>query len=71
MVLLNSDLKQRVYMRVPCDIVNVTNMLCLLDQAIKGLKKANRAGNNTIHAVFMQIGFKRSSAIQCVYVKGF
>ena len=44
-------------------------MMCKLDKAIDGLKQSVSAWNKTIHAVFLQIGFRSSGADQCVYVK--
>uniref|UniRef100_A0AAV1VI21 Reverse transcriptase Ty1/copia-type domain-containing protein n=1 Tax=Peronospora matthiolae TaxID=2874970 RepID=A0AAV1VI21_9STRA len=66
---LNSDLKEEVYMEVPNGIANAEKMMCKLDKAIYGLKQAASAWNKTIHAVFLQIGFRSSGADQCIYVK--
>ncbi|KAE8880335.1 Retrovirus-related Pol polyprotein from transposon TNT 1-94 [Phytophthora fragariae] len=67
---LNSDLKEQVSMEVPYGITNAENMMCKLDKAIYGLKQAASAWHQTIHAVFMKIGFCSCGADQCVYVKG-
>jgi hypothetical protein len=67
---LNSDLKEQVFMEVPYGITNAENMMCKLDKAIYGLKQAASAWHQTIHAVFMKIGFRSCGADQCVYVKG-
>uniref|UniRef100_H3H572 Polyprotein n=2 Tax=Phytophthora ramorum TaxID=164328 RepID=H3H572_PHYRM len=67
---LNSDLKEQVFMEVPYGILNAEHMMCKLDKAIYGLKQAASAWHQTIHAVFMKIGFHSCGADQCVYVKG-
>ncbi|GMF25738.1 unnamed protein product [Phytophthora fragariaefolia] len=67
---LNSDLMEQVFMEVPYGITNAENMMCKLDKAIYGLKQAASAWHQTIHAVFMKIGFRSCGADQCVYVKG-
>ncbi|KAE8963868.1 hypothetical protein PF011_g28877 [Phytophthora fragariae] len=67
---LNSDLKEQVFMEVPYGITNAENMMCKLDKAIYGLKQAASAWHQTIHAVFMKIGFRSCGTDQCVYVKG-
>ena len=45
-------------------------MMCKLDKAIYGLKQAASAWHQTIHVVFMKIGFHSCGADQYVYVKG-
>ena len=66
---LNSDLKEEVYMEVPNGIANAEKMMCKLYKTIYGLNQAASAWNNTIHAAFLQIGFRSSGADQCIYVK--
>ncbi|GMF35814.1 unnamed protein product [Phytophthora fragariaefolia] len=66
---LNSDLVDRVYMKVLFGIENARNYVCRLDKAIYGLKQAANAWNKTIHRVFLKNGFKSCGADQCVYVK--
>ncbi|KAE9212782.1 hypothetical protein PF004_g15533 [Phytophthora fragariae] len=65
----NSDLKEQVFMEVPYGITNAANMMCKLDKAIYGLKQAASAWHQTIHAVFVKIGFRSCGADKCVYVK--
>jgi len=55
-------------MEVPYGITNADNMMCKLDKAIYGLKQSASAWHQTIHAVFMKIGFRSCGADQCVYV---
>lgn len=59
---LNSDLKEKVFMEVPYGISNAKIMMCKLEKAIYGLKQAASAWNQTIHAVFMKIGFRSCEA---------
>ncbi|KAL4116578.1 hypothetical protein PRIC2_012030 [Phytophthora ramorum] len=66
---LNSDPKEKVFMEVPHGITNAQNMMCKLEKAIYGLKQAASAWHQTIHAVFIKIGFRSCGADQCVYVK--
>ncbi|KAE9023991.1 hypothetical protein PR003_g14064 [Phytophthora rubi] len=67
---LNSGLQEQVFMEVPHGITNAESMMCKLDKAIYGLKQAASAWHQTIHAVFMKIGFRSCGVDQCVYVKG-
>uniref|UniRef100_H3H4S2 Reverse transcriptase Ty1/copia-type domain-containing protein n=1 Tax=Phytophthora ramorum TaxID=164328 RepID=H3H4S2_PHYRM len=57
---LNSGLKEKVFMEVTYGITNAQNMI---------LKLAAGAWHQTVHAVFMKIGFRSCGADQCVYVK--
>ncbi|GMF12666.1 unnamed protein product [Phytophthora lilii] len=67
---LNSDLKEQVFMEVPYETTNAGNVMCKLHKAIYGLKQAASAWHQTIHAVFMKIGFCSCGADQCVRVNG-
>ncbi|KAE9009498.1 hypothetical protein PR001_g16424 [Phytophthora rubi] len=67
--LLNSKLKDRVYMKVPFSIENARDYPCQLNKGIYGLKQAASAWNKTIHRVFLGNGFNCCGADQCVYVK--
>ncbi|POM59841.1 polyprotein [Phytophthora palmivora] len=49
---LNSDLEKRVHMAVPYVIRNAGNMMCRLDKAIYGLKRAASVWHKTIHRVY-------------------
>ncbi|KAE8970121.1 hypothetical protein PR001_g27300, partial [Phytophthora rubi] len=60
---LNSDLKEQVFTEVPYGITNAENMMCKLDKAIYGLKKAASAWHQTIHA-----GTKDAFVYVCLYV---
>jgi len=68
---LNGELEEDIYMRQPEGYVvpGKEHMVCKLKRSIYGLKQASRCWNNTFHDHMEQIGFERSSADPCVYIR--
>ncbi|KAG3094049.1 hypothetical protein PI124_g13926 [Phytophthora idaei] len=54
-------------MEVPFGIVDAEEYVCLFKKAVYRLNQAAKAGNKTIHHVFLQNGFKSCGAGQCGY----
>lgn len=66
---LYATLKEVVYMEVPEGVKANKGSVCKLNKALYGLKQSSFVWNQTINAVLLEMGFKPSSADQCVYVK--
>lgn len=68
---LNGKLKETVFMKQPerYEIRGKENMVCRLIKSIYGLKQAARVWNERLHEVLEELGFARSEADPCLYVK--
>lgn len=70
---LNGDLEEEVYMQQPEGFAEhgAEGKVCLLRKSIYGLKQAARTWNIKLHQTLSKIGFARTSAESCVYLKKF
>lgn len=67
---LHGKLNEIIYMRQPEGYsMGGPNTVCLLKRSIYGLKQSARVWNQSIDAVFRNLGFKPSSADPCLYVR--
>lgn len=70
---LNGDLKEDIYMELPCGLDNESNkgLICKLNKSLYGLKQAARCWFEKLDGELKLIGFKESLADPCVYfIKG-
>ena len=76
---LQADLHEEIYMKIPqgFELILPNNLLpdpkiyCLrLHKSIYGLKQAGRAWYDMLSDYLQEIGFKRSKADTCVFIKG-
>ncbi|KAI3636627.1 hypothetical protein MIR68_005316 [Amoeboaphelidium protococcarum] len=65
---LNGILNEEIYMKGPVGTEFEGQILRLL-RSLYGLKQAPKCWNNTIHQFLVEIGFKRSHADNCLYIR--
>lgn len=71
---LLGKLNEEIYMMQPEGFVRMgmkRNMVCRLLRSLYGLKQAARVWNQKIHAFLIKLGFVRSNADPCLYIKKF
>ena len=68
---LNGVIDAEVYMRQPPGFEDpkYPNRVCHLLKGLYGLKQAGHIWNDVAHSYVMELGFRRSSADHCVYVR--
>lgn len=68
---LNGELQEEIYMTQPEGYANQENpnLVCKLNRAIYGLKQASRCWNHTLDNYLRELGFTKTNADQCVYIR--
>lgn len=66
---LNGDLHEEVYMRQPEGFDDRSGRVWLLKKSLYGLKQAPRCWNVKINQKLTEMGFKRSQADPCLYIR--
>src|SRR5882672_3918906 len=66
---LNSILDEEIYMVQPDHFNDGTRCMLKLVRAIYGLKQAGRVWHQKLCHVLANLGFSRSAADECVYIK--
>jgi hypothetical protein len=68
---LNGDMDTTVYMKQPPGMVNQgqEDLVCELLKSLYGLKQAGRTWNKKLDGFLTRIGFLRTSADPCIYLK--
>lgn len=65
---LNGDLKEDIFMKLPAGF-NKEDKIVKLNKSLYGLKQASRAWNERFHLYVVQLGFTRTNADYCLYVR--
>ncbi len=68
---LNGTLEEEVYMQQPPEFIKSgeEHLVCKLIKSLYGLKQAGRVWNEEINAFLCSVGFHRSLADPCIYVR--
>ena len=66
---VNAVVNEDIFVQCPDGLVIPPNHLLKLNKALYGLKQAPREWNSTIHAFIISLGFQRSKADACIYMK--
>jgi hypothetical protein len=65
---LNGTLKEQIYMQQIPGYEDGTDSVCLLKRTLYRLQQSRRVWNEKLNEAFLQLGFKRLFADQCVYI---
>jgi hypothetical protein len=65
---LNGRLHEEIYMRQPPGYNQEENKVCKLIKSLYGLKQAAKVWNDTVSAILLKIGFRKSEHDKCLYV---
>lgn len=66
---LYGDLKETIYMQQPEGYNDYSGRVCRLKKSLYGLKQAPRCWNEKFCSYLLELGFKRSEADPCLFVK--
>jgi transposase InsO family protein len=67
---LNGDLEEEIYLKFPLGCASYSHSVVKLRKSIYGLKQSGRNWNIKIATVLKALGFTRSLADQCLFIKG-
>ena len=66
---LNAEVDHLVYMEAPKYFCKDKSLVCKLNKSLYGLKQSAKMWNDTLNAFMLKLGFNRSQADLCLYIK--
>lgn len=66
--LLNGNLKEEIYMKIPQGLLDENDKVCKLNKSIYGLKQAARCWYEMFENTLKEIGFISSKVDHCIYL---